>query len=87
MSWRPRDWGNPVCSELTRSKRLWSRWENLTPEELKEDAEYCAYEAGADAILEALIAKATFMSPSQMKLLAPDREHPYGWLVFIEETE
>lgn len=48
------------------------------------------YEAGADAMLEALKAGSmkaggTLMTPEQMKLIVPDREYPYGWLVFIPE--
>ena len=44
-----------------------------------------AYEAGADAMLEALKEKGTLMNPEQMMLLVPDRQFSYGWLVFIEE--
>lgn len=43
------------------------------------------FEAGADAMLEALKEKGAWMTPEQMKLLAPDRKYPYGWLVFIPE--
>ncbi len=44
-----------------------------------------SFEAGADAMLEALKEKSPLMTPGQMKLMAPDRQYPYGWLVFIEE--
>jgi hypothetical protein len=43
------------------------------------------FEAGADAILDALKNKGAWMTPEQMKLLAPDRQYPYGHLVFIPE--
>ena len=45
------------------------------------------FEAGADALLDALKSKGSFMNPEQMKLIAPDRKYPYGWLVFIEESK
>lgn len=41
------------------------------------------FEAGADALLEALKEKGAWMTPEQMKLLAPDRKYPYGYIVFI----
>jgi len=43
------------------------------------------FEAGADALLKALKKKGAWMTPEQMKLLAPDRKYPYGYLVFIPE--
>jgi hypothetical protein len=43
------------------------------------------FEAGADAMLKALKEKGAWMTPEQMKILAPDRKYPYGWLVFIPE--
>ena len=46
-----------------------------------------SFEAGADAILEALKTKGAFMTPEQMELLTPDRKYPYGWLVFIPVEE
>ena len=46
---------------------------------------YEAYEAGADAMLEALKRDSPLMTPEQMKLIAPDRKFPYGHLVFIPE--
>lgn len=46
-----------------------------------------AFEAGADAILEVLQEKSSLMAPEQIKLIAPDRKYPYGWLVFIPEDE
>ena len=42
-----------------------------------------AFEDGADAMLKALKEKGAWMTPEQMKLLAPDRKYPYGYLVFI----
>ena len=45
------------------------------------------YEAGADAMLEALKKKGAWMTPEQMKLLAPDRKYPFGWIVFIPEDK
>lgn len=71
MSWRPDDW-----------------------EEIRGDAighapteSTLAFEAGADAMLEALKKRGCLMTPEQMRVLAPDRKYPYGWLVFIEEEE
>jgi hypothetical protein len=45
------------------------------------------FEAGADAMLEALKGKGAWMTPEQMKLLAPDRKYPYGHIVFIPEDK
>lgn len=46
-----------------------------------------AYEAGADAMFKAILEDGSYMTPEQMKLLAPDRKYPYGWLVFIPELK
>jgi|GEM_PF-6002476 len=45
------------------------------------------FEKGADAMLKALKEKGAYMTPDQMRLIAPERQHPYGWLVFIPEDE
>lgn len=45
------------------------------------------FEAGANAMLEALKKKGTLMTPEQMKLIAPDREYPFGYLVFIPDDD
>lgn len=45
------------------------------------------FEAGADAMLEALKKKGAMMTPKQMKLIVPDRKYPYGYLVFIPDEE
>ena len=50
------------------------------------DLAHTAFEAGADAMLEALKKKGAWMTPEQLTLLAPDRQYPYGYLVFIPET-
>lgn len=49
------------------------------------DLASATFEAGADAILEALKEKGVFMTPQQMKVLAPERKYPYGYLVFIPD--
>lgn len=46
---------------------------------------YAYKEAGADAMLEGLKAQGSVMTSEQMKLLAPDRQYPYGHLVFIPD--
>ena len=51
---------------------------------ISRSKEYC-YEAGADAILEALKKNGAIMTSDQMRLLAPDRKYPYGYLVFIPD--
>jgi len=50
------------------------------------DLAYTAFEAGAEAMLEALKKKGALMTPEQMKLIAPDRQYPYGYLVFIPDA-
>ena len=44
-------------------------------------------EAGADLIIEALKEKGALMTPEQMELIAPDRQYPFGHLVFIPVEE
>ena len=51
------------------------------------DLAHTAFEAGADAMLKALKEKGVWMTPEQMKLLAPDRKYPYGHIVFIPEEK
>jgi hypothetical protein len=75
MNWRPEGW-----KEISFQKGMEaSRWNPLHLGQV--------FELGADAMLEALKSKGAWMSPEQMKLLAPDRKYPYGWLVFIPEKE
>jgi hypothetical protein len=45
------------------------------------------FEEGADAVLETLKKKGAWMTPEQMKLLAPDRKYPYGYIVFIPDEK
>ncbi len=45
------------------------------------------FEAGADAMLGELKKQGSIMTPEQLKLIAPDRKFPYGWLVFIPEEK
>jgi hypothetical protein len=54
-------------------------WENPHSVGLQFDA----FESGADTMLRLLKEKGTWMTPEQMKLLAPDRKYPYGYIVFI----
>lgn len=55
--------------------------------ELQHQAFRSGQEAGADAMLKALKEKGAWMTPEQMTLLAPDRQYPYGYIVFIPETK
>ena len=71
--WRPEGWTVATGMRLYKGKLLSSARE--------------AYEAGADAMLESLKKKGAWMTPEQMKLLAPDRQHPYGYIVFIPEEK
>jgi hypothetical protein len=48
---------------------------------------FAAFEDGADAMLEILKGKGAWMTPEQMRVLAPERKYPYGHLVFIPEEE
>lgn len=36
--------------------------------------------------LDSLKKKGVLMTPEQMKLIAPDRQYPYGYLVFIPDA-
>ena len=49
--------------------------------------EFDIFEAGADAMLKGLKEKGAWMTPEQMRLLAPDRKYAFGWLVFIPEDK
>lgn len=73
MSWRPEGWKNPFSIAGGADPADGQR--------------YVDYEDGANAILEALKEKGAWMTPEQMKLLAPDRNYPYGHLVFIPEDK
>lgn len=53
--WRPKDWKNKYGSNLDRIRLLWSRWEEVSSEEIERDACWCAYETGADAMFESLL--------------------------------
>ena len=62
MSYRPKDWKNPHRLELSKpclNKEL--------PEEWQMEPRYSAYEAGADAMLEALINDRPLITPEQMR--------------------
>jgi len=54
-------------------------------EQIKVKEGELLFEAGADAMVEALKQKGAWMTPEQMRILAPDRKYPYGWIVFIPE--
>jgi hypothetical protein len=75
MNWRPEGWDS--------SKAPSTQFEADSAHEMLQKV----FEAGADAMLEALKSKGAWMTPEQMKLLAPDRKYPFGWLVFIPEKE
>jgi len=88
--WRPEGWGEKYpdpCIDCDHDNRY-------LPGDVRHDS-YC-YRCGgddeykhdeeiADAMLEALKEGHQLMTPEQMKLLAPNRQWPYGWLVFIPE--
>ena len=69
--WRPKGWQNP--------------YKNTTKHFVKIACD--AFERGADAMLKALKEKGAWMTPEQMNLLAPDRQYPYGHIVFIPAEE
>lgn len=75
--WRPEGWDSLQAVKQIPTRQLQS---NSAHEMLQE-----VFEAGADYMLEALKEKGAWMTPEQMKLLAPDRQYPYGYLVFIPE--
>ena len=85
-NWRPKEgWKNPYkrgryIAVQHPDKHIGETFEN-------EEKEFQIYEAGADAMLEALKAKGTLMTPEQMKLITPNREYPYGYLVFIPDDD
>lgn len=68
--WRPKYWRNPHTAAATGTPQYPS---------------FQCFEEGANAMLDALKAEASYMTPQQMRLLAPDRQYPYGHLVFIPD--
>jgi hypothetical protein len=76
MTWRPEGWSDYLREQAEKWNRNPPAW---TFDKF--------IEFGADAMLEALKDKGAWMTPEQMKLLAPDRKYPYGWLVFIPDEE
>lgn len=76
--WRPDGWN---VNRITERLYLPCDENGRTRTEMVEGL----VEAGADAMLEALKEKGVLMTPEQMKLIAPDRKYPYGWLVFIPD--
>jgi hypothetical protein len=75
--WRSEGWGNPWVGRYAVS---------LESKDIHYNLQYI-FEAGADAMLEALKKQGAWMTPEQMKLLAPDRKYPYGYIVFIPEEK
>lgn len=73
--WRPEGWENPYIDPSTK------------PEGSFITTFHHIYEAGADAMLEALKNKSPILTSEQMKLIAPDRKFRYGWLVFIPDDK
>lgn len=85
-AWRPEEWKNPYINTIEGCKAtgdLVSSQGGFISSTTQQ--EHMAFEAGADAMLEALKQKGAWMTPEQMKILAPDRKYPYGHLVFIPE--
>jgi hypothetical protein len=81
-TWRPEGWDE--SAEATARK--------CADDERFRNADFVnalkgMFEAGADAMLYVLKKKGAWMTPEQMKLLAPDRKYPYGYLVFIPEEK
>jgi hypothetical protein len=84
--WRPEGWKNPYSSTIViegckATGELSSSQGGFVSS--TSEQERMAFEAGADAMLEGLKQKGAWMTPEQMKVLAPDRKYPYGYLVFI----
>ena len=77
--WRPEGWDSLQAIKQIPTSQLQS---DSAHEMLQS-----VFEAGADAMVQALKEKGAWMTPEQMKLLAPDRKYPYGHLVFIPESE
>ena len=83
-----------VNAETGEIDRLWEKdspktnwrpdgWSNPYTHPSDSITHLSAFEGGANAMLKALKEKGAWMTPKQMKLLAPDRKYPYGYLVFI----
>jgi hypothetical protein len=88
MSWRPEGWHNPYDGAFaTIYFREIFRHPGVPLFRIKAEREEAAFELGADAILEALKKKGAWMTPEQMKLLAPDRQYPFGYMVFIPDDK
>jgi hypothetical protein len=79
MSWRPEGWDSQKIIREAPSDSF--------------DADSAVgmlvkvFEAGAESMLEALKKKGAWMTPEQMKLLAPDRQYPFGYIVFIPDDK
>jgi len=89
MTWRPEGWNNPHHSTIIiegckATGEISVAGGFIASTSQQEEA---AFEAGADAMLKGLKEKGAWMTPDQMRLLAPDRKYPFGWLVFIPEDK
>lgn len=77
MSYRPGYWSiGKILGQLD------IKWRYNCPS-THDDRDEQLIEAGADEILELLKADSPIFTPEMMKVIAPDRKYPYGWLVFI----
>ena len=75
--WRPKEgWNNPF-HKTGDFEHGWMAW--------NEQLEFSAYEAGADAMLEALKKEGQYWGKFVAKPAFNTTK--IGWLVFIEETE
>ena len=85
--WRPEGWKNPCEGAWKNCEQQYPGGIPLAYQILQDVGFEQGFGAGADAMLDALEKKSAFMTPEQMKLLAPDRKYPYGYLVFIPEQK
>jgi len=51
------------------------------------DPAWIVYRERATDLLATICREGAYMTPEQMKLLAPDAKYGYGWLVFIPEGD
>ena len=72
---RPKGWERAVLLEIDAVKK---------GAPVTED-DILIYGAGADAYEKGLKKDKPIMTPEQMKLIAPDRQYGYGYLVFLPE--
>ena len=85
--WRPEGWKNPYPSTIIEECKATGEVSAGGFIGSTSQQESDAFEAGANAMLKILKEKGAWMTPEQMRLLAPDRKYPYGHIVFIPEAK